>query len=226
MKYRLIEVLIKHAMNWVNCECAFSILCNGVGGLTKRMAILEAEINHLGMIIEESDVKTLITEAKKTRTLKVHALDSLFAKWHSANSIREEHKRLYENCIGLCSKHFGHGYTTYLVLFNAVLLGMDPSHAEPVQALAMPLAAKLIRNIPDKAWTCKRWFTPTRPNMPNLRRVTPEHRRNFITTILHSDAKIVDRLLYDSDSPDLRALVLPLRPPRKRKMSRSKRKSS
>lgn len=218
---KLVDILITHAMNWVNCECAFHILCNGPDGLMKRMAQIEAEINALNLIVEGSDIDYLVSDAKVQLEPKLKALDDAFAAWHSANSIRDEYKRRYEACVSLCVKHCGNGYAMYLVLFNAILLGMNPTHAEPFQALAMPVAAKRIREIPNKAWSSKKWLTPVRPEMPGLRRVTPSHRTSFIPTVLVPDSEILRKLEYDSNSTDLHAILTKATKRRGRRTHRS-----
>ena len=172
------------------------------------MAQLEAEINALSLIVEWSDIDHLVSDAKSHLERKLKTHDELFASWTSANSIREEHKRRYEASIGFCVKQLpSAGYATYLVLFNALLLGMDPKHAEPFQVLSMPLAAQLVRRIPYELWLSTPMATSVRPAIPGLRRVTPERRNEFIKTALVPDSTILERLQHDSNSPDLHKIL-------------------
>jgi len=206
-KHSLIDVLIRNAMNWINCECAMKIASNGKSGLTRRIETTEAEINHLRVIIEDSDIKTLVKQSRIALASKTAELDEMFRLWHASNDVTNEHKKIYNNCIDFCRRRLKRGYSTHLVLFNAVLLQMDPTNAEPFQRLAMPYAAKLIRKIRRASWISEPWATPAKPAMPDIRRVSNDHRVLFIPTVLAPDEEILMKLQFDYDSPELSAIV-------------------
>ena len=176
----LADVLCTLAANWVLCECGKKIKEVGIDGWAKKGLGLGEKIDLLNAqipVIESPSRK----KAMQADLAKLEAQSkALNEEWGQAYDEADACCELFWNAREFCTRACGIGDNE---VFNAALVGFDPTRLQPGQDPSKPRMLKiasLLRSLPRDEWKTQPWANPTKPTMSAARRVASDRLNSFI----------------------------------------------
>ena len=184
----LVDVLCTLAAHWALCVCAKEIRQSGLKGWAKKGLGLGEKINLLNAqipVIESPSRKAAMQADLEELEAQSKALNE---EWGQAYDEADACCELFWNAREFCTRACGIGDNE---LFNATLVGFDPTLLQPEQGpseVRMSKIALLLNNLPRDEWKTQPWANPTKPTMTAAKRVAPNKLNSFIVRNLKSKA--------------------------------------
>lgn len=185
----LVHVLSTLAAYWRLCECGLEIGRAGKDGWRQKCERLESELYPLQGKIEriEKQIKETTNPLELTQLeteLAEHQAELILlradveakeapiqAEWEQAQNEADHYRELFWAAREFCTKACGIGD---IDLFNAALVGFDPSQLKPGQEplkQRMSEIVSLLRSLQRHEWETQTWVDLPKPIMLAARRV-------------------------------------------------------